>query len=226
MRRSPIQKSPASPVVSQHPIKRGVIFAALGLLALLVFLPERQWDDSLYVAAAEQSIFTGAYLVSTITLWALVALWAVLALWLLWTRQWPRLSRLAAGGVGSVIAYIGSEIFKSSLENERPCQIHQVYLIAANCPAGESWSYPSNHTVIAFSLAVAVIAAFPVTAWIAAPLAIAAGISRVFAGHHFPQDVLAGAGFGSFIALACLALLLIPTQKVSIQLEQRFPAKR
>lgn len=63
-------------------------------------------------------------------------------------------------------------------------------------------SFPSGHTTAAFSI----VGVFSVTAQAAAvplwTLASLIGLSRVYLGHHYPTDVLAGAAIGiSFAAL-------------------------
>jgi membrane-associated phospholipid phosphatase len=65
----------------------------------------------------------------------------------------------------------------------------------------ESTSFPSGHTVTAFSLAAAVSILFPrwsIPAFIAA---VAIGVSRILITSHFLSDVLAGAGIGIICTL-------------------------
>ena len=56
----------------------------------------------------------------------------------------------------------------------------------------------SNHTSIAFIMALAVILSWPKLGFILFFLAILVGLGRIFAGVHWPIDVLGGAVFGCF----------------------------
>lgn len=70
---------------------------------------------------------------------------------------------------------------------------------------GRYHSYPSGHTMAAFTLAVATACAYR---WAAAPMLLLAamtGFSRIVTGYHFPTDVLAGACLGTLVALGCVA---------------------
>lgn len=62
-------------------------------------------------------------------------------------------------------------------------------------------SFPSDHTAVAFALAVSVGLASPV--WFAPLVCIAflIGLSRVFVGVHYPGDILAGIGVGVLSAV-------------------------
>lgn len=195
---------------SRTPTSRAV-WVSLGILALglslLVLLAQHtSVNTRLYTAAAEIGAFSTGSLVSEAALLSIVGLWSGCAVVLLLRRRVTPLARLAAGGIGSVLAYGASEVFKSIFAQVRPCHAVNVIL---QCPAPENWSYPSNHTVIAASLAVAMVFAVPKAGYLAVPLALAVGISRVVAGHHYPQDVLGGAVLGGAVAAAC-ALLLAP----------------
>lgn len=173
---------------------------------VLVFLLARDFEvgTRLYVAAADAELFSIGGHVSEFALLSLVGIWGLLAVVLLYRRSWSRVVRLVAGGFGSAVAYGASELLKLLFARDRPCHVMDVL---AACPPAEDWSYPSNHTVIALSLAVAITAAVPKVGFLAVPVACLAGLSRVFAGHHYPQDVLAGAVLGVSVALACILLL-------------------
>ncbi len=63
------------------------------------------------------------------------------------------------------------------------------------------FSFPSGHTAAGFSLAINYAMFFPQNA---VPLAIAAvfvGVSRIYLGHHYPTDTLAGAIIGTLAAV-------------------------
>ena len=65
----------------------------------------------------------------------------------------------------------------------------------------ESTSFPSGHTVTAFSLATAVSILFPRWSIPAFAVAVAIGVSRILITSHYLSDVLAGAGMGIFCTL-------------------------
>lgn len=68
------------------------------------------------------------------------------------------------------------------------------------------YSFPSGHTTAAFAAAGVFALLFPAAAPLLLTLAAAVGISRMYLGHHFPSDVLAGALLGTVSALAACAL--------------------
>src|SRR5690625_5596990 len=76
----------------------------------------------------------------------------------------------------------------------RPCHTFDT---GGSCPDISNFSYPSNHTVIAFGLAMGLAFAIPWLAYLTFPLAIIEAVARVLAGHHFPHDVIAGAVLGA-----------------------------
>lgn len=66
-------------------------------------------------------------------------------------------------------------------------------------------SFPSNHTASAFVLALTMFRLSAILGWGMIILAAVTGLSRLAAGLHWPEDVLAGAGLG----LLCGAVGLI-----------------
>jgi membrane-associated phospholipid phosphatase len=133
-------------------------------------------------------------------------------------------------GVGAVLAYGASELVKSVVRQPRGCwELVEV----AHCPAAGDWSFPSNHTAIAFALAAAVVVAgapavrslgartprhavvarpVDVVLWVVLPVALAVvvGAARVAQGAHFPHDVVAGAAVGVGVVVATTLVLAGP----------------
>lgn len=175
------------------------VVVLVGVLLLALLGQETTANESVFGVAADTELFALGYRASEVALLALVGLWGLCAVTLLLRRSGTQLVLLVAGGLGSVIAYAVSRSVKPLFEVPRPCHVNE---ILAQCPPPESWTYPSNHTVIAFSLAVAVTAAVPRLGYAAVPIAVIVGLSRVFAGHHYPQDVLGGMALGVTVGLA------------------------
>lgn len=88
-------------------------------------------------------------------------------------------------------------VVKGAVERDRPS-----YLAFAH-PQEDFWagSFPSGHTTVGFTVATMLWLLTRGTTdrwmgWIAWPMAVLIGISRVYRGVHWPTDVLAGACLG------------------------------
>lgn len=72
------------------------------------------------------------------------------------------------------------------------------------------YSFPSGHTAAAFSLMVMPLFLYPNKIWLQFSvfiLALAIGISRIYLGQHFLQDVIAGADIGVAVTVFSYFLL-------------------
>lgn len=197
-RKRPVLRSPKALALA------GLITLVAGLSLTALFSSGGDLSTGLYLAAARTELFDVGYLLSDVMLLTLVAAWGLTAIVLALRRSLTRLIPLVIGGVGAVIAYGSSELLKLLVATPRPCNAYEV--VVASCPSAENWSYPSNHTVIAWALAVSLIAALPRAGLLAVPAALLAGSARVFAGHHYPHDVLGGALLGTSITVALILL--------------------
>lgn len=112
--------------------------------------------------------------------------------------------RAFLAGAGVVVAYAISEVVKLVVQEERPCRTAPSI---AECPPHGDWSFPSNHSVIAGSSAMAIWVLHRTYGWIAAVCAIAAASSRVIVGVHYVHDVMAGLALGALVSWG-IALLL------------------
>ncbi|WP_320067348.1 phosphatase PAP2 family protein [Micromonospora sp. RTGN7] len=135
----------------------------------------------------------------------------------------PRNLALAlAAPVTVVLAYGGSELIKSVVDQDRPCRVpSDLVILAEQCPPVGDWSFPSNHSTIAGALAVAILLLSPRLAWYAIPVAALAAFSRTFVGVHYPHDVIAGLLFGALVVAVFAPLLARPIAKLLLRRERR-----
>ena len=85
---------------------------------------------------------------------------------------------------------------KAQLRRERPF-VSGVSILVGLAP--DDPSFPSGHSAGSFAAAVALSGFYPTDSPLLLGVASAVGFSRVYLGHHFPSDVVAGAGLGSVI---------------------------
>lgn len=95
-------------------------------------------------------------------------------------------------------------LLKNTLKRKRPADAHPS--LSSAIQASDQFSFPSGHTMAAFTLAslcifVSASLAYPLLLW-----ATAVGISRVVLGVHYPTDIAAGASLGWLIAWTCYTL--------------------
>ncbi|MFF3867154.1 phosphatase PAP2 family protein [Micromonospora sp. NPDC001898] len=135
----------------------------------------------------------------------------------------PRSLALAvAAPVAVVLAYGGSELLKTVVDEERPCRTPaDLVIVAGQCPPVGDWSFPSNHSTIAGALAAVILLLSPRLAWYAVPLAVLAAFSRTFVGVHYPHDVAAGLLLGALVATVGTPLLARPVAEVLRRRERR-----
>lgn len=195
---------PASP--GRSPVPRvalpPVLSTVLGLTAIaLLAWPARETLFEDVAGETARSPLAGfAGLVADKGLLVLAAITACLALFT-WLRDRSRFVLLAAAGVGTLSAYVVSEVVKLVVTEERPCRVVDVATVLT-CPAPGDWSWPSNHSTIAGALAVACLLVAP-RLWLAVvPLALAVAGARVAAGVHYVHDVASGLALG--VLVTCL----------------------
>jgi undecaprenyl-diphosphatase len=89
---------------------------------------------------------------------------------------------------------------KKLTNRQRPCT-YEPHCWAVLLPP-DQFSFPSGHTITAFSVAVSLSFFYPNLAAGLLFCAISVGASRVVLGMHFLSDVLAGAAIGTALAFA------------------------
>ena len=110
----------------------------------------------------------------------------------------------AVGAAGSA-AILGICVFKglkAVSRRPRPCQL-QPHCWATILPP-DQFSFPSGHTMTAFSIALVVTYFYPTLEWPLYFLAFSIALSRIVLGMHFLSDVLAGALLGSALGVAAI----------------------
>jgi undecaprenyl-diphosphatase len=107
-----------------------------------------------------------------------------------------------AAGAAAIFGILVFKLLKSLSHRPRPCQF-QPHCWAKVLPP-DRFSFPSGHTMTAFSIALVVSYFYPGLEWPLYFLAISIGVSRIVLGMHFLSDVLAGAVLGSALGLASI----------------------
>jgi undecaprenyl-diphosphatase len=113
--------------------------------------------------------------------------------------------RFMAVGCAAAAAGTGVLLFlrlKRVTGRQRPCAI-EPHCWATLLPP-DQFSFPSGHTITAFSVAVTLAYFYPSLTAGLMFCAISIAASRVLLGMHFLSDVLAGMAIGSFLAFAAI----------------------
>ena len=123
--------------------------------------------------------------------------WLVLAIILLCTKKTRRCGWLIL--VSMAICYLlGNLALKNIVGRARPCQIDTSILLKIPMP-GE-YSFPSGHTLHAFTAATMIFLHHKKAGVACLILAVLIAFSRMYLFVHFPTDVLAGMLLGIIVA--------------------------
>jgi undecaprenyl-diphosphatase len=109
----------------------------------------------------------------------------------------------AAGALALGLALIAVVVCGLFVNEARPF-VHDHDTVQLMKHAADN-SFPSDHATVAFAGAVVAALAWPRWALAFIGGALAIGLARVFAGVHYPGDILGGAAFGSLAALLAWA---------------------
>lgn len=146
------------------------------------------------------------------------------------TKLWVDLADRMRAKTGVVQGWLGTALLASTMattaattwlakeryDRLRPFQADPKITPAVPPPHGKS--YPSGHASAAFAAARVISRLEPTLAREAYGLATQVAVSRVYAGVHYPSDVVAGALLGTGIAEAALrtAGKLVPGQRATL----------
>ena len=129
-------------------------------------------------------------------------IWYGLGLILLAYGGPQRLSAIGAAGSAAVLGIFVFKALKRLSRRPRPCQIEPHCWSKVLPP--DRFSFPSGHTMTAFSIALVVSCFYPALEGVLFFLALSIAVSRIVLGMHFLSDVLAGVVMG--VALGCASI--------------------
>ncbi|HYA98083.1 MAG TPA: phosphatase PAP2 family protein [Methylomirabilota bacterium] len=131
-------------------------------------------------------------------------IWYTLGAMLLFLGGPQRFEALGCAAVAAGASIVLFMRLKRLSRRQRPCALEPHCWSRVLPP--DQFSFPSGHTMTAFSIAVAVSAFYPHLEVALFFVACSIAISRIVLGMHFLSDVLAGALLGA--GLGCTSLLL------------------
>jgi undecaprenyl-diphosphatase len=126
---------------------------------------------------------------------------ALVALWLSWRPRNQRGAFLA--GVSALVALGIGQLIGKALPRPRPYLSHTVNQLI---PPSLDTSFPSDHAILGFAVAVMVWKYNRRAEAALLVLATLMAIARVFVGAHYPGDVLGGAVLGAVTSVALASL--------------------
>jgi undecaprenyl-diphosphatase len=129
-------------------------------------------------------------------------LWYGLGIMLLLYGGPQRFSAIGAAGAAGLGGVFVFKILKRLSHRPRPCQLEPHCWSKVLPP--DKFSFPSGHTMSAFSIALVVSYFYPSLEGTLFFLAFSIAVSRVVLGMHFLSDVLAGIVLG--VALGCASI--------------------
>ncbi|HEY4018852.1 MAG TPA: phosphatase PAP2 family protein [Pseudonocardiaceae bacterium] len=148
---------------------------------------------------------------------AAFALWGglvllVLILGIAWWRHRDRYLPAVLTGVAAVAALGVNQLVADLWFEQRPfVALHGVTTLLSHSPDN---SFPSDHAVIAGALAVGTLLFARRWGIVAVIVAVLLAFARVYAGMHYPFDVIAGLAIGAVVALVVVGVLVKPLGKV------------
>jgi undecaprenyl-diphosphatase len=113
-----------------------------------------------------------------------------------------RFSAVSAAGAAALLGVVVFKVLKRLSQRPRPCQIEPHCWSKVLPP--DRFSFPSGHTMTAFSIALVVSYFYPALQGVLFFFALSIACSRIVLGMHFLSDVLAGIVLG--VALGCAAI--------------------
>ena len=131
---------------------------------------------------------------------------AICALWFARSAQQERTRRLLIDGVlsGAVALFVGRALALLLPFRERPVNRADLEFVQGVEVGARTWSsFPSDHAMLAFALAVSLFRLSPALGiWAMLHAIVLICLPRLYFGYHYPSDLIGGALIGAAIALA------------------------
>lgn len=160
---------------------------------------------------------------------AAYALWGgLVVLALLVVGSWWILARRAlsparavatvfCAGLGALVALGTNQVISKAVAEARPCHaLHHVEVLLS-CAA--DYSFPSDHAMIAGGLVAGILFLNRKVGAVALVVALLLAFARVYAGVHYPGDVVAGLLIGAAISVAIMVVLRPLATRVAVAVE-------
>jgi undecaprenyl-diphosphatase len=128
--------------------------------------------------------------------------WYGLGIMLVFCGGPHRFSAVGAAGSAAIIGIFIFKALKRLSQRLRPCQI-EPHCWSKILPP-DKFSFPSGHTMTAFSIALVVSYFYPSLEAVLFLLALSIAVSRIVLGMHYLSDVLAGVVLGVALGCACV----------------------
>ncbi|MEK7473759.1 MAG: phosphatase PAP2 family protein [Patescibacteria group bacterium] len=115
-------------------------------------------------------------------------------------KRFPLRQAVTDAGWSALLALFTTNILGQLVGRFRPYEASSEIMRLIPSPLTVH-AFPSGHTAVAFACAAALTLGSPAWGMVALVLATGVGVGRVFAGVHYPSDVVAGAVLGILCAI-------------------------
>ncbi len=129
-------------------------------------------------------------------------------------KRFPLRQAITDAGWSALLALFAANILGQLVGRLRPYEA-SVEILRLIPPPLTAHAFPSGHTSVAFACAAALTLGSPAWGMAALVLATAVGFCRVFAGVHYPSDVVAGAVLGILCAIIIRWIRVANTARTS-----------
>lgn len=142
-------------------------------------------------------------------------IWIVISVLLMAFRKHRKAGiTLAVGLIGQLL--VCNLLLKNLIARDRPCWLVEDVELLVDLPT--DYSFPSGHTMVCFIAATILAMYNRKWGYIAFPVAVLMGFTRLYLYVHFPTDVVGGAVLGVLLGVAVTLLM----RKFFALLEQKY----